>query len=53
VRLFKEERFTGESRKNVEEFWKDLEIHVRAQQDLTRDKQLLIIRSALDRDARK
>jgi hypothetical protein len=53
VRLFKEERFTSESGKDVEEFWEDLDIHVRAQRDLTRDKQLLIIRSALDGDARK
>jgi hypothetical protein len=53
VRLFKEERFTGESGKDVEEFWEDLEIHMRAQGDLTGDKQLLIIKSALDGNARK
>jgi Ty3 transposon capsid-like protein len=53
VRLFKGERFTGESGKDVEEFWEDLEVHVRAQRDLTGDKQLLIIRSALDGNARK
>jgi hypothetical protein len=50
VRLFKEKRFTGESRKDVEEFWEDLEIHMRIQGDLTGDKQLLIV---LDGDVRK
>jgi hypothetical protein len=51
VRLFKGERFTGES--GCGRILGGFRDSYRAQGDLTRDKQLLIIRFALDGDARK